>query len=106
MWFYILRFLLGSFEAGLLPGVILYLTYWFPARRRAQMVAAFLTSIPLSAILGGPVSGWVMSSMGGRVGLSNWQCLFALEGFPSIVIGLLALAILVANPPHPPPPTP
>src|SRR6266699_1930287 len=59
-WFYILRFRLGSFEAGLLPGVILYLTYWFPARRRAQMVAGFLTSIPLSAILGSPISGWIM----------------------------------------------
>src|ERR1700693_4525642 len=55
-WFYILRFVLGSFEAGLFPGVILYLTYWFPARRRAQMVAGFLTSIPLSAVLGGPIS--------------------------------------------------
>src|ERR1700694_1988135 len=72
-WFYILRFLLGSFEAGLLPGVILYLTYWFPARRRAQMVAGFLTSIPLSAILGGPISGWIMGSLGGRAGLAHWR---------------------------------
>src|SRR5215831_14788828 len=64
MWFYILRFLLGSFEAGLFPGVVLYLTYWFPSRRRAQMVAGFLTAIPLSAILGGPISGWIMNSMG------------------------------------------
>jgi D-galactonate transporter len=97
-WFYILRFLLGSFEAGLLPGVILYLTYWFPARRRAQMVAAFLTSIPLSAILGGPISGWVMGSMGGRAGLANWQWLFVLEGMPSIVIGLVAFVIVVDKP--------
>jgi D-galactonate transporter len=98
MWFYILRFLLGSFEAGLLPGVVLYLTYWFPARRRAQMVALFLTSIPLSAILGGPISGWIMNSMGGRIGLANWQWLFVLEGIPSIVVGLLALAIVVDKP--------
>src|SRR5229473_3290233 len=98
MWFYILRFLLGSFEAGLLPGVILYLTYWFPARRRAQMVAGFLTSIPISAILGGPISGWIMSSMGGRAGLANWQWLFVLEGIPSIVVGLLALLIVVDKP--------
>src|SRR6266853_1517994 len=97
-WFYILRFLLGSFEAGLLPGVILYLTYWFPARRRAQMVAGFLTSIPVSAILGGPISGWIMSSMGGRAGLANWQWLFVLEGIPSIVVGLLALLIVVDKP--------
>src|SRR5215470_7958935 len=97
-WFYVLRFLLGSFEAGLLPGVILYLTYWFPARRRAQMVAWFLTSIPLSTILGGPISGWVMSAMGGRAGLANWQWLFVLEGVPSIVVGLLALVIVVDKP--------
>jgi MFS family permease len=97
-WFYLLRFLLGSFEAGLLPGVILYLTYWFPARRRAQMVAGFLTSIPLSAILGGPISGWIMGSLGGRAGLANWQWLFVLEGIPSIVVGLLALFIVVDKP--------
>ena len=96
--FYILRFLLGSFEAGLLPGVILYLTYWFPARWRAQMVAAFLTSIPLSAIVGGPISGWVMGSMGGRAGLANWQWLFVLEGIPSILVGLLAFRIVVDRP--------
>src|SRR5216684_1305755 len=71
-WFYILRFLLGSFEAGLFPGVVLYLTYWFPSRRRALMVAGFLTSIPLSAILGSPISGWIMDSLGGRAGLTNW----------------------------------
>src|SRR5262249_1023786 len=88
-WFYLLRFLLGSFERGLVPGVILYLTYWFPARRRGQMVAVFLTSIPLSTILGSPISGWVMGAMGGRAGLANWQWLFVLEGVPSIVVGLL-----------------
>src|SRR5215475_9786902 len=96
--FYILRFLLGSFEAGLFPGAVLYLTYWFPARRRAQMQALFATSIPISVILGGPVSGWIMSSMGGRLGLANWQWLFLLEGLPSIVVGLLALAIIVDKP--------
>jgi D-galactonate transporter len=96
--FYVLRFLLGSFEAGLFPGVVLYLTYWFPARRRARMVAAFLTSIPLSTILGGPISGWVMASMGGRSGLANWQWLFLLEGIPSIVVGLLAFAVVVDKP--------
>src|SRR5258708_7061450 len=84
VWFYILRFLLGSFEAGLLPGVILYLTYWFPARRRAQMVTGFLTSIPISAILGGPISGWIVGSTGGKAGLANWQWLFVLEVIPSI----------------------
>ena len=78
--------------------MILYLTYWFPARRRAQMVAWFLTSIPLSTILGGPISGWVMGFMGGRAGLANWQWLFLLEGIPSIVVGLLTLMIVVDKP--------
>jgi MFS family permease len=97
-WFYILRFLLGAFEAGLLPGVVFYLTYWFPARRRAQMMALFGTSIPISIIVGGPISGWIMASLGGRVGLANWQWLFLLEGIPSIMVGLLALGIVVDKP--------
>jgi MFS family permease len=97
-WFYILRFLLGSFEAGLLPGVIYYLTYWFPARRRAQMTAGFLISMPLAAISGYPVSGWIMGAMGGRGDLASRQWLFLLEGIPSIVVGLLALAIVVDRP--------
>ncbi len=96
--FYVLRFLLGSFEAGLFPGVLLYLTYWFPARRGAQMVSLFVTSIPISIILGGPISGWIMGAMGGRAGLANWQWLFILEGIPSIVVGILALVIMIDKP--------
>jgi D-galactonate transporter len=96
--FYFLRFLLGSFEAGLFPGVVVYLTYWFPARRSAQMVSLFVTSIPVSIILGGPISGWIMAAMGGRAGLANWQWLFILEGFPSILVGILALLIMVDKP--------
>ena len=97
-WFYTLRFLLGASEAGLLPGAVLYLTYWFPARRRAQMMALFGTSIPISVIVGGPISGWIMASLGGRAGLANWQWLFLLEGIPSIAVGLLALGIVVDKP--------
>lgn len=96
--FYILRFLLGCFEAGLLPGVVLYMTYWFPARRRGQMMAMFFTSMPLTSVLGGPLSGWIMGSMGGRAGLANWQWLFLLEGIPSIVVGLFALVVVVDKP--------
>jgi len=78
--FYVLRFMLGVFEAGLYPGVILYLTYWFPARHRANMTGWFMTSIPAAGIVGGPVSGWIMGAMGGVARLRNWQWLFLLEG--------------------------
>ena len=98
LWFYTLRFLLGSFEAGLYPGAILYLTYWFPARRRAHIVALFFLAAPLSIILGSPISGWIMRSMEGQAGLANWQWLFLLEGIPSVLIGLLALVIIVDKP--------
>ncbi|MGH9358101.1 MAG: MFS transporter [Terriglobia bacterium] len=96
--FYILRFLLGAAEAGLYPGVILYLTYWFPSRRRAQMLGYFMTSVPLAGIFGGPVSGWIMGNLGGHTGLANWQWLFLLEGIPSIILGLLTLAFFVDRP--------
>jgi len=96
--FYLLRFLLGAFEAGLLPGAVLYLTYWFPARRRAQMVGLFLTAIPIAGILGGPLSGWIMGSMAGRLGLANWQWLFLLEGLPSLAMGLLTFKVFTDQP--------
>jgi D-galactonate transporter len=97
-WFYLLRFLLGAFEAGLLPGTILYLTYWFPARRRARMVGLFLAAIPIAGIIGGPLSGLIMGSMHGRLGLANWQWLFLLEGIPSVILGLLTFAIFADKP--------
>ena len=97
-WFYILRFLLGSFEAGLLPGVVLYMTYWFPAQRGALMLGLFLTSVPITGIFGSPMSGWIMESMHHRMGLANWQWLFLLEGVPSVAVGLVALAIIVDRP--------
>jgi MFS family permease len=97
-WFYVLRFLLGTFEAGLLPGAVLYLTYWFPRRRRARMVGLFLAAIPIAGVLGGPLSGLIMGSMGGRLGLANWQWLFLLEGVPSVVLGFLTFAIFADKP--------
>jgi len=96
--FYLLRFMLGAFEAGLYPGVILYLTYWFPARHRAKMTGWFMTSIPAAGIVGGPISGWIMGAMGGHAGLANWQWLFILEGIPSILIGLLTLVTVADTP--------
>jgi D-galactonate transporter len=96
--FYILRFLLGGFEAGLYPGVILYLTYWFPARRRAQMIGFFMTSVPIGGILGGPIAGWIMGAMGGVAGYANWQWLFILEGIPSVILGVVTLLVLDDKP--------
>jgi len=96
--FYALRFLLGVAEAGFYPGVILYLTYWYPAPRRAHVVALFTTANPISNALGAPLSGAVMQYMSGMAGLRGWQWLFLIEGVPSIVMGFLLLAILPDGP--------
>jgi D-galactonate transporter len=85
--FYALRFLLGVAEAGFYPGIILYLTYWFPSYRRARVVALFMTAIPVSGILGGPLSGWIMDTFAGWHGLAGWQWLFVIEAMPAIVLG-------------------
>ncbi len=92
--FYALRFLLGVAEAGLFPGVILYLTYWYPARRRGQMVALFMTGIPIAGLVGGPLSGWIIQSMSGVSGLAGWQWLFIIEALPSLAMGCVVLAFL------------
>lgn len=86
--FYVLRFLLGIAEAGFFPGIILYLTYWYPSRRRARIVALFMTAIALSGVVGGPLSGWIMQALGGINGWAGWQWLFLLEGIPSLVMGV------------------
>ena len=96
--FYVLRFLLGVAEAGFFPGIILYLTYWFPGARRAKMVALFMTAIGVSNVIGSPVSGAIMQFMDGANGWRGWQWLFLLEGIPSVIIGLLVLAILPDGP--------
>jgi MFS family permease len=69
--FYALRFLLGIFEAGFFPGVVLYLTYWFPAERRSQINGMFMTSFAIAGVVGGPIAGWIMSSMDGVYGHAN-----------------------------------
>ena len=92
--FYTLRFLLGVAEAGFFPGIILYLTYWYPARRRARIVALFMTAIPLSGVLGGPLSGWIMSAFAGIQGLAGWQWLFVIEALPAIVLGVATMGYL------------
>jgi D-galactonate transporter len=92
--FYGLRFLLGLAEAGFFPGIILYLTYWYPSHRRAHMIAVFMAAIPLSGILGGPLSGWIMESLAGTYGLRGWQWLFLLEAVPALVVGVVVMLYL------------
>ncbi len=92
--FYALRFLLGVAEAGFAPGVILYLTYWFPATRRAKALSIFFMAIPLAGILGGPLSGWIMHSLQGAMNMAGWKWLFLLEALPSLVLGVAILLYL------------
>ena len=92
--FYGLRFLLGVAEAGFYPGIILYLTYWYPSYRRARVIALFMTAIPVSGILGGPLSGWIMETFAGRHGWAGWQWLFVLEAVPALVLGLVTMVYL------------
>src|SRR6185436_10815775 len=92
--FYVMRSLLGAAEAGFFPGVILYLTYWFPRARRAKMTASFMTAVAVAGIVGGPVSGWILGRMGGVWELKAWQWLFLLEGLPSVVGGVAVLFYL------------
>lgn len=88
--FYVLRVLLGAAEAGFFPGVILYLTYWFPARYRARITSRFIMAIAVCGIVGGPLSTWIMSHFGGAAGFSGWQWLFVLTGIPPVLAGLFA----------------
>ena len=92
--FYVLRFLLGAAEAGFFPGIILYLTYWYPAQRRARMVAVFMSGVAIAGVVGGPLSGWIMKAFDGEHGLSGWQWLFLLEGIPSVLLGIWTLFYL------------
>ncbi|MCA7082449.1 MFS transporter [Cupriavidus sp. DB3] len=92
--FYVLRFLLGVAEAGFFPGIILYLTYWYPAERRGRTTTWFMTAVALSGVIGGPLSGWIMQTFDGHNGWSGWQWMFLLEGIPSVLVGLWVLAYL------------
>ncbi|AKZ64221.1 MFS transporter [Herbaspirillum hiltneri N3] len=96
--FYVLRFLLGVFEAGFFPGVVLYLTYWFPAQRRARVNGLFMTSFAIAGAVGGPIAGTIMSQMEGVGHLANWQWLFILEGIPSLIAGVFVLLYLPEKP--------
>ena len=95
--FYVLRFLLGMAEAGFFPGMILYLTYWFPAARRATVTGLFMIAVPLSTAIGAPLGG-VLLNLDGALGLAGWRWLFLLEGLPSILLGVLLLWLLPDRP--------
>jgi len=94
--FSVVRFLLGAAEAGLYPGMILYMTYWFPASTRARFIALFLAAVPLSNVIGAPVSGWLLGLSGH--GLMGWQWMLILEGIPSLICGVTTLWLLPDGP--------
>jgi hypothetical protein len=95
--FYALRFLLGVAEAGFFPGIILYLTYWYPAEYRARFLAAFAIAVPMSSVIGAPISGLLLG-LDGALGLKGWQWLFVIEGVPSVLLGIVSWFYLTDRP--------
>jgi len=97
--FYVLRFLLGVAEAGFFPGVILYLTYWFPRARRGRMTALFILAVPVSSVLAGPLSTWLIEYGGGVLWFEQgWRLMYFVEGLPAILLGVLVLVLLPSYP--------
>jgi ACS family tartrate transporter-like MFS transporter len=95
--FYTLRFLLGVAEAGFFPGIVLYLTYWYPAQYRARFMASFAIAVPLSTVIGAPISGLLLG-LDGAAGLKGWQWLFIIEGIPSVLLGIVTWFYLTDRP--------
>ena len=95
--FYVLRFLLGAAEVGFFPGIILYLSYWFPARKRAAVTALFMAAAPLSTALGSPISGALLE-MHGILGLAGWQWMFLIEAVPAVILGVVVLFYMTDRP--------
>ena len=96
--YYFARFLLGAAEAGLFPGVLLYLTYWVPVSRRTRFTAVFMAAIPLSGVISGPLSGLIMHTMEGWQGLKGWQWLFIIEGAPALAFAVVVYLFLRDTP--------
>ena len=96
--FYLVRLLLGAFEAGFFPGIILYLTYWYPSARRGRVTGWFMFGMPITGVLGGPLSGWILKSFDGVGGWHGWQWVFVIEGIPTILIGVLVYLLLTDKP--------
>lgn len=92
--FYAVRLLLGAAEAGFFPGVMVYLTQWYPAARRSRVITLFMAAIPVSCILGSPLSGWIMKAFANQGDLAAWQWLYLIEGIPAVILGLLTLRLL------------
>ena len=92
--FYAMRFLLGLAEAGFFPGVIFYLTLWYPSRLRASRTAWFVAAIAISGVIGNPISGWIMDRLNGAMNLAGWQWLFLSEGIPSVIVGFWVIYYL------------
>ena len=97
-WFYVGRFVLGVFEAGFYPGIILYLTYWFPNDRRAKAFGMFMSASALAGVIGGPLAGGIMGGLNGVNGWSGWQWVFLLEGIPSVIAGIVTYFYLTDKP--------
>jgi ACS family tartrate transporter-like MFS transporter len=95
--FYVMRLLLGAAEAGFFPGVILYLTYWFPSEYRARIVGLFTVAIPVSSFLGSPISAALLG-VDGWLGLRGWQWMFIIEGFPAVLLGLACIVLMTDRP--------
>ncbi len=95
--FYILRFLLGICEAGFFPGVVLYVNQWFPTKRQSRVFSTFLAALPVSLILGGPISGWLLRGTHGWHGFGGWQWLLVLEAAPAVIMGLVVWFGLASN---------
>jgi len=92
--FYLMRFLLGLAEAGFFPGVILYLTYWYPSARRGKVYAMLMSAVAVSGVIGGPLSGWIMHSTVGLCGMAGWQWMFVLEALPALLLGMIVFRAL------------
>jgi len=96
--FYALRFLLGVAEAGFFPGILVYLGSWFPRHYRARITGVFLMAIPLSGLIGSPVSGLLLDQMNGAYGIAGWQWMFIIEGVPALLLGISCLWLLAERP--------
>jgi D-galactonate transporter len=96
--FYIGRFFLGAFEAGFFPGIVVYLTYWYPPAMRGKIITLFMSAIAVSGVIGGPLSGWIMANLNATFGLDGWQWLFLIEAVPSFVLGILVFIVLADKP--------